>query len=249
MKPLMAIMIVMALAGATASGGHPENIITESFLREFHVFHSSDGKAIKGRIKAYNPDSEVVTIAKESGGVRKTGLDAFSKADQTYVLEWHLLKAFFTQIHIQISSRINRNGVGTEFLIWRPDREIVYDITLINRSGYDLHDLTIDYRIHYELDRPGNRGQVTERRAQCGTLAIGTLADGDKVQAETQPLVLPKEYPYEYYKDNRVPIGKVLGIRILVYLPLSSGSKAMREFANPDSLRRTHKWVPPDLSE
>lgn len=248
----MAIIIVQAMATLVpmASGGHPENgtsenIITESTLREFHVFHGTDGKAVKGRIKAYNPDTETVTIIKESGGARKVGLDVLSKADQACVREWHLLHGFFTKVHIHSSVRINSNGVGTEFLIWRPDKEIVYDITLENRSDYDLHDLTIDYCIHYELDRPGNRGRTTEQRAKCGTLAIGTLADGNKAQAETQPLVLPKEYPYEYYKDNELPMGKVKGIRLRIYLPLDSGKKAMREFPSPDVLMKYRKWIAP----
>ena len=219
-----------------------ENVITEA-LSELHDFMNKDGKSARGRVHAYNPDTGVVTIAMENGKTFGADLGTFSNANQAYVREWHFISEFFTQVHINVFTKKEQSGVGMEFLIWRPEEEIVYVIELENQSNYALNDLTVDYCIYYELDRPGNRGRGVEQGEQFGTLNIETLAGGEQVQVKTQSLVLPKGIPYEYYKDHKAPIGRVQGICIRIYLPLTGGNKVMREFSLPDNLRKHRNWV------
>lgn len=217
----------------------PKIVITKA-LSEFHEFTGKDGKRIRGRIKTHNPDAGVVTLALEDGTTCRVKLSFFSQADQAYIREWHLIKEFFTQLHCQISSTKKQGGVGEEYLIWRPEQNIVYDITLANRSRCNLTKLTVNYSIYYELDQPGNRGRVVKPGMKSGTLNIDTLAGGATAQVKTQPLVLPKG-GLEYYKAHKVPIGRVKGISIRVYLPLTGGRKAMREFCMPNHLRTHYK--------
>ena len=89
MKTLLAIIIAHAMTitaaptvlvgqfdGNTVSQRHGtrENIITESTLQEFRAFLVENGKIVKGRILAYNPDTEIVTITQENGKTVKTDL-------------------------------------------------------------------------------------------------------------------------------------------------------------------------------
>ena len=260
MKMPMAIIAAHAMAMAMAvtaasigldgnsvpQEGRRKNIITESTLQEFRVFVTRSGKTVKGRVRAYNPDNGIVAIAKENGKTHKIDLSIFSKADQAYVREWHLIKAFFSQDRFHISVRKKRSGAGTELLIWRSEVEIVYGIMLENRSDYDLEGLSVAYCIYCEPDRSGYREQVESQGIKCGTLNIGTLAAGEKTQVETQPVVVPNEGGLEYYKDNKVPSEKTLGIWVRIYLPLADKRRAMREFAMPNSIMKTRKWASSD---
>lgn len=262
MKTRMAIIIAHAMTmtaaptglgsrydGNTVPQGHGtrENIITESTLQEFRNFPGENGKNVRGRILAYNPNTETVTIATENGKTVKTDLSIFSKANQAYVREWDLIKAFFTQNRFCISVRKKKSETGAELLIWRPEEEIVYGILLENRSDYDLKGLTVDYCIYFEPDRLDYREQVESPCVKCGTLKIGTLAAGEKTQVETQSVNFPKEGGFEYYKDNTVPAGETLGIWIRIYLPLKSGNNAMREYAKPTDLMNDREWATSDI--
>ena len=256
MTILMAIIIAHAMVvtaapigldGNTKSqAGSRNNIITKSTLSEFRVFTTTNDKTVKARVRAYNPDKGIVTIAKENGGTLKVDLSTLSKADQAYVREWHLIKEFFTQDRFHISVRKKRSGAGAEHLIWRQEEVIVFDIMLENRSHYDLNGLTLDYRIYHGQEELNYPGQVMSQGVKSGTRNIGTLARGKKMRFETQPVVLPKEELIEYYTDNKMPQGKILGIWVRVYLPLAGGNKAMRELSSPDALIKNRKSITPE---
>jgi hypothetical protein len=68
-------------------------LITEP-LDEVHEFHSVSGKTCRGKVLAYNPNNDTVTIVKENKHSHKVSLSCFSEADRTYVREWHLVKEF-----------------------------------------------------------------------------------------------------------------------------------------------------------
>lgn len=247
MKTLMAIIIAYTMAALAATvpqtpsaGGFQENIgdeniVTESVLKELHSFYSKDGEIGRGIIRAYDPGSESVTITKEDGGLRTIGMNTLSPSDQAYVREWYCISNFYQQSGFHISIKRQQSGVRSELLIWRPEEKIVYNITLENRGHYGLRDLTVDYCIHYERYRQVNGNRNAKQCVHIGTLNIGTLAGGGIVQAETRPVMIPREDLFEYYKDYEGPIGKVLGIHIRVYLPLNDGRKAIREFSTPNS--------------
>jgi len=220
-----------------------KKIITESTLQEFRIFTAKDGKTVRGRILAYSQNKGTVTIAKKNGRASLVDLNTLSKDDQTYVREWHRIKDFFSQDRFHISVRKKWGGAGAEYLIWKSEETIVYEIRLENLGSYDLNGLTLDYCIYHEQEELNYRGQVVIQGVKSGTRNIGTLARGKKARFETEPVVFPKEGQFEYYKGNKVSQGKILGIWIRIYLPLESGKKAMREFASPSSLMSTRKWV------
>lgn len=232
--------------GSTAAqDDRGENIITESMLQEFRDFHGENKKTVRGRVVAYNPDSDVVTIAKEKGGTYRVGLSQFSDADQAYVRECNPIKEFFNQKRFHISTEKKPVGGGVELMICRQEEIIAFDILLENRSHYDLNGLTLDYCIYHEQEELNYRGQVMSQGVVSGTRNIGTLARGEKVRLKTEPVVFPKGAQIEYYKDNKVPQGKILGLWIRVCLPLVDGNKAMRELSMPNTLINNRKWITP----
>jgi hypothetical protein len=245
MKMPIVIMLVMALAGAAASGGHPENIITESSVRSFQ---HENGKTVRARVAAFKPESNKVTLAREDRRTFSVDLGVFSEADRTYVREWHSIKDFFRQdgLHISASRRPVRGDV--EHLIWRSEETVVYDITLENRCDFDMNDLTLEYTIYYRVNEPNIPEPNADQGFKGGRLNIQRLAAGEQIRVNTLPVSFPTEDLFEYYRDGKAPAVKLLGIRLRVYLPLDSGRKAMREFASPDALLKTRKWVSPGES-
>lgn len=243
------VTMVAPICLSAAQDVRHENVITESALKEFHDFTTADDKTVKARVRAYYPDQGIVAITKENGSSLKVDLGIFSTADQVYVREWDLIKTFFTQNRFHVSVRKKQNKTGAEHMIWRMEEEIVYAILLENRSDYDLKGLTVDYCIYFEPDRLGYREQIEIQNVKCGTLKIGTLAAGEKMQVETRPVVCPKKGGgLEYYKENQAIRGKARGLWIQIYLPLAGGTKAIREFSSPSSLIKNCQWTPPDAT-
>lgn len=253
MKMLKAIIIAHAMIIMAARTGHSsppgggrENIITQSTLSKFRVFTTTNDKTVKARVRAYYPNKGIVDIAKENGKTHRVDLNTFSKDDQDYVRQWHPAQQFLAPDRFHISVRKKRSGAGVEYLICKSEETIVYEIRLENRGSYDLNGLTLDYCIYHEQEELNYRGQVMSQGVKSGTRNIGTLARGEKVQFETEPVVFPKGAQIEYYKGNKVPQGKILGIWIRAYLPLADGNKAMREFSMPNSIMKNRKWITPE---
>jgi hypothetical protein len=124
---------------------------------------------------------------------------------------------------------------------------IGYTILVESRTGSDLNDVTVDYCIYYQQERPRSQGKVTEQGVKCGTLNIGTIAARAKVQLETQTIALFKREQQNGYLDNNVFEGEVLGIWIRVFLPLANGNKAMRECSKPNTLMKDRSWATSDI--
>ena len=252
-KMLFALMIAHALLMAAvpagfsaAQGGTCENRITQSTRSAFRDFIGENGKTCRGRVRAYNPNNETVTITKENGDTLQVNLSILSKTDQTYVREWDLINVFFSQNRFHVSARTKQSRGRMQLLVWRPEEEIVYSILLKNRSNYALTDLTLDYCIYDDLYRSGSRESMESQGVKCGTLKIGTLAAGENMRAETQPVIFPRKGDgFEYYQGNQVPAGRTGGIWVRIYLPLAGNRRAMREFALPNSIMKTRRWTMP----
>lgn len=240
-----AILLIIGVTAVSPSLCAPEKIITESFLQEFHTFDRRSGTSVRGRISAYDRDRDAVTVVREDGRAQLLDLDSLSEADRTYVLEWHQIRSFFTQVHIRLFTPKERNIVGEEYLIWYPEKEIVYAIQLENRSPCLMNNLTVEYYIHYELDWAGNRGQKVQPEVKSGKLHIDTLGIGESAKYKTESLLLPRGDLFEYYKDHEDPIGRVTGIRIRLCLPLDDGRNARRELSYTGSLMKNRKWIAP----
>jgi hypothetical protein len=138
MNPIAIVAAIAMMAGFTCiakSTPSPGGTVTKESTPEFRFFSGEDGKTFRGRIQDYNPDSDIVILAQENGQTFRVDLRQLPKADQTYVREWHLNKEFFTRIYLHTFTHINRSRVGTEFLIWRPGENVIYDITLENQGG------------------------------------------------------------------------------------------------------------------
>ena len=221
------------------------NVITAADMQDSRAFHNKNGKVVEGRIMAYHPESETVTIRKKSGKPFNIDLDVLSEADQAHVREWHSLKNFFDPERLQISVKREKSTDGMELLIWKPTEEIVYEITLRNRCGRDLENLILRYHIWYDRLVPQDHKEDVIILGSGGELKVGTLADGKSIRLKTRPVTISVDDLYEYYKENEMPIAKLKGIKVKIFLPLDDNRKAMRELFHPSTLNQRN-WLAPD---
>ncbi|MDF7824402.1 lectin-like protein [Pontiellaceae bacterium B12227] len=239
--------------GATDTGS-AEPLLTAP-PQEFHDFLGANGKSCRGRILGYDPNSDSVTIEKENKRSYTGALSHFSEADQTYVREWHLVKELCTPKRVRIAAK--QIQVGDEREIEYHDNQgnqrclqtmvnHAYSVTLDNRTSSDLNNLTVEYCIYYEQERPSPHGPRTAKGVQCGTLPTGTLAGRTKATDETEHVVLSKRR-FINYNGNAVLKGKIEGIWIRVFLPLANGQKAMRECSIPKTLMKDRQWATSDI--
>ncbi|MDF7824398.1 hypothetical protein P4B35_10275 [Pontiellaceae bacterium B12227] len=246
MKTLMVLILALAMAAAVAVAPS-EEIITKAESQEFRVFRNAEGKTVRGRIVKYNPEKETVIIETEDRKVRTVKLDDLSETDQAYVRDWKPVpfSDFISPKHFIISARRRRLAGAVEYLIWRPEETVVYDITLKNRCDFNLENLTLDYCIYYKTTEPNIRGAQPDIGVKRGRRHIKRVARRGNTRLATEPVTFPTEDLFEYYKDGEAPPLKLQGIRIRVYLPLGDGRKAMREYANPDNLIKDYRWSEP----
>lgn len=230
-------------------------VVTEP-IDEFHDFHGVNGKTCRGRIVAYSPATDRVTIAKTNKRTHKVGLSNFSEADQIYVHDWHLVKEFCTEANLHITTKKKKMGDDREIEFHDNEgrlrsrqrmEEIGYVVSLENRSGTNLSGVLVEYCIYYQQERPNQMGKMLNKGVKCGSMEIGTLAVKTKVQVKTQTVTISKRELEAGFNDDRVFEGKVLGIWARVYLPLANGNKAMRECSMPNDLMKVQKWATSDV--
>lgn len=216
----------------------PADIVTQTILHKTHDLHGRDGKVVRGRIHAYNPDTETATIAREDGKMYKVRLDTLSEADQARVREWHRLKDFFSQSRLRISVQMKGVKGKQEYPLlkehiwrWEDKENLIYVIKLENRRSSTLPNLTLAYRIHSRKKHPEEPKSPEIKILKTGTFNMGTLAAGKTVELKTEPVPQSKSNPFNYYTDDGSFGAPTLSIRIRVFLPMADGRKAMREIS------------------
>lgn len=233
----------------------PDTVVTE-VPNGLHDFLAQNGNSTRGRVVAYNAPKGTVTIEKKDKLTCKVKLAQLSKADQTHVREWHLIKEFCTKNRFRISAKQKQCGENREMEIHdnqgvvrgiRTMESIGYDITLDNRTRIGLRDMDVEYCIYYEQDRPNGLNRVAGRGVKCGTLNISKLAAKSTTQVETEPVVLFKQEKNNDYGDGNVLKGEITGIWIRVYLPLANGKRTMREYSKPAELMKDRQWATSDI--
>lgn len=258
---LHAAVAITAVTGASGDAHSPhkamhesrETIVTGPML-EAHEFTGANGRTCHGRVVGYNASTGIVTIEKKDNGTCKVELALLSPGDQSYVREWHLIKEFFTANRIRISAREkkcaddqekefhNRDG---QYLARQALQSIGYEIDLQNWIKSNLTEVKLEYCIYFEQDRPDrDHGSVTVQGVKCGTLNIGTLAAGARIEIDSKPALL-------FQRERERGPGSTLqadirGIWIRLYIPLDDGRRAMLEYATPKRILKVRQWATTD---
>lgn len=224
---------------------------------QYRDFTSAEGKTIRGCIKAYDAQTQTVTIERENRRISKAPIALFCEADQTYILEWDAAKGFMSDNLLKIKcdeKRIGQRkekdvrdvpfvGGGTEEiqLCETIFEKIAYDIQLRNMNKSALDNMRAVYIIYYEQSKiTANKKPVVKQKHHKAELSVPAL---DVRQNET---IITESV--EIHNDNVNAVnwadgsvytggkGEVHGLRVRLYMKMPSGNEVMREFSFPEKL-------------
>ena len=239
MKCLVLCIGVLAMAfGASAA-------------TKYRDFTSADGKTIKAAVKAYDAQKSIVTIERDNRKTMKVPITVFSEADQSYILEWAVLRNFALERLFKISVKRKKNDNEEEsFTSGNKKKAVVdthYEILLENKTSSDLKGLKLEYCIYYEQETPGQSKMIRNQGVYCGDLAIDSIASGSKKVLDTESVTTYTEELdsgwYYFSGSGNIQRGDVHGIWIRVHLKLPSGQTRTREMCYPDSLSNSKAWM------
>ena len=225
---------------------------------QYRDFTSADGKTIKAAVKAYDAQKKIVTIERDNKRTSKVPITVFSEADQKYILEWDASKGFLSANLLKISCAdkvvekrkekeledVNYTGGAVvkdfEKTVITFER-IAYDIQFQNMNKYELKNIRMEYRIYYEQSE-----MVWEKKPEAkqnhfsGKKAVPTLSGKSKTMVTTESVEIHEDsvnpIPQAGGDQRRGGKGEVHGLRVRLYMKMSSGKEIMREFSCPEKL-------------
>jgi hypothetical protein len=120
-------------------------------------------------------------------------------------------------------------------------REIVYKVTLENRSFKNLPQLQVKYMIFYADPKPANNEKPVEAY-QTGSETLADLASHRSATFETKPLKLTKEeldagWYWVGSGKSRLK-DRVTGVWIRAY----SNGNIVGEYSNPTTVSKKREW-------
>ena len=223
---------------------------------EYRDFTNTEGKVIRGCIKAYDPRSKTVTIEFDNKHTAKAQISAFCGEDQDYILEWKSSKFFYDSKALKITAdkrridqrkekewrdvRYTSGDVEKQLMNEKTYESILYDIEFYSRNEADLTNLRLVYIIYYEQSEMSWEKPEVVQKTKRGELSIPLIKSRNKAKVETESV--------EIYRDNvsqRAWIsdknrtggeGNVHGLRARLFMTLPSGKQIVRDFSYPEKL-------------
>ena len=241
MKIHCAFLLCCLLAAASPPTGFGEDIV-------FRSFTTSDGRSLNAAIKDYNPHSKKIQIKRADGKLIWTRPTVFSELDQEYIRKWIAVDQFMLSTKFRIKGTSDKNSRSKNLT------QVVYEITLENKTDFPLKDLRIEYR-SFILKKGLNRartGQKDTNRVAGGQLHIAEIPAGKKVTRKTQSANLSTTF--KEVQDSTYIVGvfdryelkssteKLEGFWIKVYGPEVDGKPAIREWCNPPDTSENFAW-------
>ena len=221
----------------------------------YRNFLGKNGESVRCKVLAFDRLRDMVTIQKDNGRTHKVDVGLFSEHDQTYVQEWQTAKRFNSESRFKVAAKRKKfkvdkkRHVNNYYGVENAQTTIEqtgYEITLENRSDTPLKNIIVEYCIYYEQERADRDKQVTDEGVKCGVLHIDELAPKAKTTLQTDPVTLRKHELssnwFHYSGAENKQQGKVVGIWMRVYLPLSDGQRVTRQYSLPTSLKKNRKW-------
>lgn len=238
MKYVLLMCLLVAATGTQAANPYRD-------------FTSTDGKTIRGCIRAYNASKEVVTIERDNRRTATVPITVFSETDQTYIRDWEIMRCFETEQLFKIFAK-RRKGDDDEssYQSTYSERDVEttgYEIILKNRSSPEMRKLKVKYCIYYEQEEKRAHDQVCNQGVPCGDISIDSFAPKSEELLRTEDVTTYKEELSSGARwvsgAENVQRGNVHGVWIRIYLKLPSGQEGMREYCLPDSLDNSKAWM------
>jgi hypothetical protein len=266
-------------------------IATVSQADEFRTFTAEDGRTLKAKIISYNSASGKVTIEREDRKRIIVAATAFSKKDQTFIENWQVDEAFLspTKLKLEIerdevdSSKKNvevdvgeessgggrRGGGGMSGVVTvavDKKTQYKYKLAMENKSGIPLDNMTMEFRIYYEQQKPekdekANKGRskdetspekymaVDQSKVKKGEKKIKTLAPKQSGTISTESVVLLQRSASYTWGENIDLKSDLSGVWIKLSMRGADGEMLVRDICSPESIMKKYPWDVPDEPE
>lgn len=209
---------------------------------DYRTFTDDQGRQIQAALIRAS-DSEA-WIRREDGQTFRVALTKFSEEDQKYVAEWRRTEAITAPTAIEFAARRFNDGrrtTSSESTI--TSIEVYgYEITLTNRSPYQLSDLEIEYRYFIWEGDVGATGQNRRIRHQDGRTRIDSLPPRAQAEFKTDTTTLRStrlKPNWSYSNSNqRRTKDDLRG----VWVRVRDKGNLIAEFSNPAGLMETESW-------
>lgn len=216
MKIHYALLICCLFVAAFPSTGLGE--------RTLHTFTTPDGRTLKAVIMGYNTSSGEIQIEREDGKKLWILPTVFSEPDQEYIRQWNAADQFMSPTKFKIEANSTKDRVSEE------KTEIVYEITLENKTDFPLKDLRIEYRA-FILSK-SHIGKQDSYRMDGGQLDFAEIAAGEKASKKTQLMILTTR---SSSCCGKISQDYLKGFWTKVYGPEIEGKATLREWCHPSN--------------
>jgi hypothetical protein len=204
-RPMKTRLTALAAACGLAVG------LAEPTPPPFHEFTGPDGQRFKAEIVSV--DKGTVTFRSPDGNLTHLPFNSLNAADQSVVREWHAVRAtrieaVFTKRKVESrttgeaarsTSTSGSRSSGAKSIQESSqsrsrEESWCYDITLTNRSSFDIGPLTVEFRQFAEqvatTRGSGGKSKNEEVRQTKGELPVGKIPALRSVTVRTEPIAL-----------------------------------------------------------
>jgi hypothetical protein len=236
-----------------------------AWAETYREFTSKDGKKMLGQVKAYDAQSQTVTIERDNKRIFKVSVTVFSDEDQAYILEWDAAKGFLSESLLRIKcdrKRINQRkektmedvrisgGGGDTMNVQLKEttfESTVFEIEFSNKGDSDLKDIRIEYVVYYEQSEGGwQKPEVVQKRFTHKDSMADISADGKSVVTTKPVEIFSDNITFNDWAADQTLYGgkgEVHGMRARLYMKMPSGKEVERRFCFPDKLSDVkHPW-------
>jgi hypothetical protein len=166
------------------SAGGAEN---ESALRKFT---DQDGRTIEARLLAGTLDTVTIEIA--NGKSHTVAITKFSELDQIHIREWIKANPDARPYKFELTEVAKRLGKERrESASYEVTEESWnYELTIKNRSGFDVGFLDVRYRIFSSVPNTSDAGGLPKITTSDGLASIASLRNNGDIELKTDPVLL-----------------------------------------------------------
>ncbi|WP_372808393.1 hypothetical protein [Pontiella sp.] len=256
---------------------------------EFRTFTAEDGRTLKAKIISYDSASGKVMIEREDRKRLTVPATAFSKKDQTFIEKWQTYEAFLSPAKLKLeierdevdSTKKNvevdigdetsggRRGGGMSGVVTvavDKKTQYKYKLAIENKSGTALDDMTMEFRIYYDQQKPvkdekANKGRskdetrpekymaVDQLKVKKGEKKIKTLAPKQSGTISTESVVLLQRSASYEWGENIDLKSDLAGVWIKLTMRGADGELLVRDICSPESIMKKYPWDVPDEPE
>ncbi|VGO20314.1 hypothetical protein [Pontiella sulfatireligans] len=228
---------------------------------EFREFTANDGRTLNAKVLSYDSKMDTVEIQRDDLQVIRVKSAAFSEADQVYVKQWAPCSLFMSPEKFAIIPRrtVVKKGQSTErrseVSTFGSVSEYQYEISICNRTGLPMENLTMNYLIYYAYDLPAAGENVYPQESHKWTDQNGlqeewalVTAPNIKIVKGTIPVGGLEAGGWKNFTTDRVAVleqhaeagsaGSSSGILVTISMATPDGGRMERSISLPKNMEQ-----------